>query len=285
MATVGNGIGNVNMVLWTKSVLSKLYRKFFCPSGVVLGDAREYVAGDDTRLINWHVTAKTNALSVNTICADSGNDIIFALDVSESMKFGTKKQPKISLATDILKTLSQLSETNNDRMGLVAFSHKVEKYFPPRRRAKCFQYAIDKMIHSNERLRTDLAAVLGFLNRVLAKRSRVILVCDTFAMAVNRKTILSQLHILKSRHDVIMLPLVDDNDMLKARLGRITVEDSETGEIFEMDTNDIGVMSKIETKYSTYQKLIFKDVENVGIKIFPINTRDSAAEFLFKLFK
>ncbi|MDR2779197.1 MAG: DUF58 domain-containing protein [Puniceicoccales bacterium] len=273
------------MVFWTKSTLSKLYRKFFCPSGIVLGDAREYVAGDDTRLINWNVTAKANALFVNNICADSGNDIIFVLDVSESIKFGTKKQRKISLAMDILKVLSQLSEANADKMGFVAFSNQVEKYFPPRQHAGCFRYAIDKIMHSQEKLRTDLSCALKFLNKVLVKRSRVILLCDTFALTVGRKAILAQLHILKSRHDVMVFPMVDDNDMLKAQLGRITVEDSETGEIFEIDTNKIEAMSKIENKYSAYQKVTFRDMENIGIKIFPINTRNSAMEFLFKLFK
>ncbi|MDR2776906.1 MAG: DUF58 domain-containing protein [Puniceicoccales bacterium] len=273
------------MTLWTKNVLSKLYRKFFYPSGIVLADAREYVAGDDIRLINWHITAKTNALSVNNICADSGNDIIFALDVSESIKFGTKRQPKISLAMDILKTLFRLSEKNNDRVGCLMFSSGVEKYFPPRRRVQCFQYAIDKIVHSQEKLRTDLLVALKFLNKVLTKRSRVILICDTFALTVGRKAILAQLHILKSRHDVMILPIVDNNDMLLAQLGRITVEDSETSEIFEIDTNDTETMSRIETKYAAYQKLIFKDVENIGIKISPINTQNSAMEFLFKFFK
>jgi uncharacterized protein (DUF58 family) len=273
------------MALWTKSVLSKLYRRFFYPSGVVLADAREYVAGDDTRLINWNITAKTNALSVNNICADSGNDIIFALDVSESIKFGTKKQPKISLAIDVLKILSQLSEKNNDRMGCLMFSNRVEKYFPPRRHTQCFPYAIDKIIHSPEKLRTDLLVALKFLNKVLTKRSRVILICDTFALTVGRKAILAQLHILKSRHDVMMFPMVDNNEMLVAQLGRITIEDSETGEIFEIDTSDTEMMAKIATQYAAYQKLIFKDVENIGIKISLVNTQDSATEFLFKLFK
>ncbi|MDR2603245.1 MAG: DUF58 domain-containing protein [Puniceicoccales bacterium] len=273
------------MILWTKNVLSKLYRKFFYPSGIVLADAREYVAGDDTRLINWNITAKTNALFVNNICADSGNDIIFALDVSESIKFGTKKQSKISLAIDILKSLSQLSEKNNDRVGCLTFSNKVEKYFPPRRRPQCFPYTIDRIVHSPEKLRTDLLVALRFLNKVLTKRSRVILICDTFALTVGRKAILAQLHILKSRHDVMMFPMVDNNDMLMARIGRITIEDSETGEIFEIDTDDIEMMARIATQYAAYQKLIFRDVENVGIKIFPINTQDSTMGLLFKLFK
>ncbi|MDR2432470.1 MAG: DUF58 domain-containing protein [Puniceicoccales bacterium] len=273
------------MILWTKNVLSKLYRRFFSSNGIVLADAREYVAGDDTRLINWNITAKTSALFVNNICADSGNDIIFALDVSESTKFGTKKQPKISLAIDILKTLSQLSEKNNNGVGCLMFSDRVEKYFPPRHRLQCFSYTIDKIIHSPGKLRTNLLAALKFLNKVLTKRSRVILICDTFALTVGRKTILTQLHILKSRHDLMMFPMVDNNDMLVAQIGRITVEDLETGEILEIDTNDAEMMARMATQYAAYKKLIFRDVENVGIKIFPINTQDSATEFLFKLFK
>ncbi|MDR2737757.1 MAG: DUF58 domain-containing protein [Puniceicoccales bacterium] len=273
------------MVSITKNALSNLYRKLFPSTGIVRDDAREYVAGDDTRFINWNVTAKANAPFVDNVRTDSGDDVIFALDISKSMRFGTQRQSKISLAADILSALAQLSEMNNDKAGLVLFSNRIEKFLPPRRNTKVFQHLVRMEAESDERLKTDLSNALRFLCKVIKRRSVIILMCDTFALAANRKSALSQFHVLQSKHDVILLTIVDDNDMLRGQIGRVTVEDSESGEIFEIDTDDSAIMVNVDARYSSYRKMIFKGVENSGVKNFVVNTKSSPMKTLFTLFK
>jgi uncharacterized protein (DUF58 family) len=262
-----------------------MYRKLFPASGVVRGDARQYVAGDDVRFMNWNVTAKTGIPFVDNTRADSGNDIIFALDVSESMKFGTRRRSKIAMAMGILSPLFRLTEMNGDKAGLVLFSDGVEKYFPPQRGTQSFLHAITNVVFSERKLRTDLSNVLRTLNKVIKKHSSIILVCDVFSLAFGRKSILSQLHLLGSKHDVTLFAIVDDNDMPSARIGRVTVEDAESGEMVEINTNDRALMKKIKAKFDAYQRLIFNGIKAIGIESFQINAKDSPLEFLFSFLR
>jgi uncharacterized protein (DUF58 family) len=273
------------MALQTKNTMSTLYRRVFAPTGVVRDDAREYVPGDDTRFMNWPITAKMNAPFVDGVRADRGNDIVFAVDFSESMRFGTRRQSKLSLATDIMSTMVQLVEMNGDRAGLMLFSSLVEKFCHPRRNGMVFRHIIQRKMESNARRRTNLLCALRFLNGVVKKRSSIVLMCDAFALAANRKSALSQFHILRRKHDVTLIAIVDDNDMLHGKLGRIVVEDSESGEIFEIDSDDTLAMESVGAKYSAYKKIIFGDVADVGVKVFIANTRDSATNFLFALLR
>ncbi|MDR1595523.1 MAG: DUF58 domain-containing protein [Puniceicoccales bacterium] len=268
-----------------KNALVGLYRRMFPSNGVVLGDSREYVPGDDTRFINWNITAKTAVPFVDRICGDRGSDIIFAIDTSESMKFGTKKQSKMALAADIASALTQLAKVNRDKIGLLLFSDVVEKYLQRCCYGEVFHHTIGQTINSGRRLGTDLLSALKFLNKVLRKGSTVIVICDTFALAKNRKATLEQFHHIAKKNDVIVIRTVDDNDIPPANIGKIVVEDGETGETLEIDTGDSVLMAEIFEKYSAYARIIFRDVGDIGVKIMDANTKISAGEFLFTFFK
>ena len=268
-----------------KNTLSKLYRKTFCPNGIVIGDGREYVPGDDTRFMNWHITAKTNVPFVDGIRSDSGDDVIFAVDVSASLKFGTKKRSKIAMAMDIFEALSQLAVENNDRVGIVFFSDKIEKYLPPGSNGRSFKCVGEKIVRSGQRLGTNLLVPLRFLNKTVKKRSTIILICDTFCLASNRKTALANLHLLQTKHRVILLTICDDNDMPCFRIGKIMVEDAESGDIFEIDTDDVELIAKVREKYAAYEKMILEDVGAIGVRTLRINTKDSAVKCLLTLFR
>ncbi|MDR1401454.1 MAG: DUF58 domain-containing protein [Puniceicoccales bacterium] len=263
------------------NILPRSYRKLFRPNGIVLGDAREYIPGDDVRFINWNITAKTGIPFVDSVKSDSGYDIIFALDISASMKFGTQRQSKFSLASNILGSLSRLAEMHGDRAGLVLFSGGVEKFLKPRRNVKIFKYAIEKSVSTGKKSQTNLASTLKILSRILRNRSVIILICDVFCLATNRKATLAQLHTLREKHDVILLAVIDDGEMPHARAGKVLLEDLETGETLWINTDDMALMSKIMDKYASYQKLIFEDIRSLGVKISQANTRDSLEKSIF----
>jgi uncharacterized protein (DUF58 family) len=269
----------------SRNVLAKLYRSRFRANGVTFGDTRAYVAGDDTRLINWNVTAKMGIPFVNGIAPDSGNDIIFAVDLSQSMQFGTRKRSKIALISDIVVSLARLAEVNGDRVGLVAFSSSLEKFLPPRRASKIFPHAMANAIRRRRSVQTDVCGALRFLNGTIKKQSLIILCCDTFGLASGRKSILAQLHMLRSKHSVIAITAVDDGDMPPAKIGTVTVEDAETGITFDVDTDDAPMMEKIKSKYAAYVNLIAGDIEKLGVENFTVNTKDSVNKFLFTLLR
>ncbi|MDR1433462.1 MAG: DUF58 domain-containing protein [Puniceicoccales bacterium] len=268
-----------------KNILPQLYRRTFRPNGVVLGDAREYVPGDDTRFINWYATAKAGVPFVDGIRSDSGADIVFAVDVSASMKFGTRKRSKMALAIDIVEALSQLAKANSDRVGLVLFSDSVEKYLPPRRSGQAFRNAVEEIANSDRRLRTNLPVTLKFLDKIVKKRSAIILICDTFCLASHRKLGLGYLHLLQTKHAVTLLAIGDGNDMPCPQIGKITIEDAESGDAFEIDTDDVDLIAKVREKYATYEKMILEDARAIGVGVFQANTGDSIAKFLLAFFK
>ncbi|MDR1414035.1 MAG: DUF58 domain-containing protein [Puniceicoccales bacterium] len=262
------------------NILSKSYRKLFRPNGIVLGDAREYIPGDDAKFINWNITAKTGTAFVDSIQLDSSNDIIFALDISESMKFGTRTQTKLTLASNIIHGISHLAEIHCDQVGLALFSSGLEKFLSPRRNTKIFKYAIENATSTGEKLQTNLD-ILKTLHKIIKKKSTIIIICDTFCLSKNRKATLAQMHKLATKHDIILLLVVDDGEMPHPCAGKIRLEDMETGETIEINTNDTVLMSKIRTKYDAYQSLILREINSLGIKVLMANTSTPSEEFLF----
>jgi uncharacterized protein (DUF58 family) len=272
-------------VMALKNSFFSLYRKRFPAKGVILDDVRGYVSGDDTRFINWNVSARMGSLFINNIRGDSGNDIVFAFDISESMKFTTRKQSKFNLASEVLMDVSQLAERSNDKVGMLLFSDKIEKYFPPRRNTEIFRHALTEVSNPGEKMRTGVPQAIQFLHKVIKKRSIIIFICDIFGLAFNRKSVLAGLHVLRMKHDVIILTMIDDNDMPMVSVGKIVIEDSETGEILEIDTDDTELISRIKAQYFAYQNVVLRDVKNLGIKTFLVNTKDSVTGFLTSLLR
>jgi uncharacterized protein (DUF58 family) len=220
---------------------------------------------------------------VDGIVADRGNDIIFAVDVSASMQFSSRNRSKISLVADVVSAVARLAEINGDRVGLVAFSDAIEKFLAPRIASKIFRYAIARLACGDRRLQTNVLGALRFLSGTIKKQSVIVLCCDTFGLSIGRKSILAQLRMLKLKHEVILITATDDNDMPPAGIGKITTEDAETGDIFDIDTDDSVAMEKVRSKYSAYENLIDGDLSKLGINNFRINSKDSAESALFAL--
>jgi uncharacterized protein (DUF58 family) len=272
-------------VMGTEDRLLKAYRRLLPSNGVVLGDVREYVPGDDVRFIDWNVTARLGNMFVDGVEEDGGNDIVFVVDGSASMEFGSHGRSKISLAMKILGKICRLAKRNHDRGGLVIFSDGIEKYFPPRMDTAMFGHAIAGFLRSGGKRRTDLAATLKVLGKILKKRSVIFLICDIFALGHNRKGILSQLHVLGSRHGVILLAMVDRNDMPCAGIGPITVEDAETGITYTVDTDDRALMDEVAAKYEAYKRLILDGMEGICTRVCTVDGRNSAESFLNTFFQ
>jgi hypothetical protein len=197
------------------------------------------------------------------------------------MKFGTRRQTKLALAAEILQKFGGLAERCGDRIGLVLFSDRIEKFFPPRRSAKVFQCAIAGTALSNRKKGTDAANAMNFLRRVIKKRSVVIFLTDIFALASGRKAMMSKLHQLGTRHNTFIVAISDGGDMLRSGIGRVMVEDGESGEMLEIDGDDGQLMEKIHGKCSAYFDLIFMDIGKIGVGALEVNTAYNCDDFLF----
>jgi len=212
---------------------SGLHHSVFRGQGIEFAEIREYVPGDDIRSIDWKVTARYNHPFVKEYIEERDQTFYFMADISDSGSFGseTTKQKKI---LELVASLGFAALKNNDRVGLLLFSDRVEKFIPAHRGKKHLAGILNTMIdHKPVSDRTDLGVAARFLAKVLSRRSSVIILSDFISPDFMRP-----LRILRQRHEVIALRVRDERERELPDVGLIELEDPETGEQVLVDTSD-----------------------------------------------
>lgn len=216
------------------------YASVFKGRGMDFDRVRNYVAGDDVRSIDWNVTARTGDPYVKLFTEERELTILLMIDVSASADFGSVADSKRELAAEAAGVLAASAIRNRDKVGLVLFSEGVELYIPPAKgRTHILRLIREALFFQPEKRGTDIGAALDFANQVISRRAVVFLVSDfhpgtPFAdkLAALRK----KFRITSRHHDVIAVSVTDPREEEIPDVGRICVEDSETGAVVEMDT-------------------------------------------------
>ncbi|MCB4755792.1 MAG: DUF58 domain-containing protein [Elusimicrobia bacterium] len=202
------------------------YLSTFKGRGMEFTDIREYVPGDDVRNIHWNVTARLGHPYVKRFTEERELTILIAVDVSGSTVFGTRTRFKSELAAELVSLLAFSALKNNDKVGLLLFSDRIEKYVPPRKsRSHTLRLIRDVLGFVPERTGTNIDGALAYLNRVQKKRAIVFIISD-FLDAQFEKS----LSITRRHHDSIAFVLEDPLEAEWPKMGRVLVEDAETGE-------------------------------------------------------
>jgi len=212
---------------------SGLHHSVFKGQGVEFSEIREYVPGDDIRSIDWKVTARYNHPFIKEFTEERDQTFYFVVDISGSAGFGsdTTKQRKI---LEVTASLAFAAVKNNDRIGLVLFSDRVEKYIPAKRGRKHLAALFNVMIdHVAASQKTDLSVAVKFLATILSRRSSVVILSDFVAPSFSLP-----LRILRRRHEVLAIRITDPRELELPDVGLIELEDSETGEQILVDTSD-----------------------------------------------
>ncbi len=212
---------------------SGLHHSVFKGQGVEFSEIREYIPGDDIRSIDWKVTARYNHPFIKEFTEERDQTFYFVVDISGSSGFGsdTTKQRKI---LEVTASLAFAAIKNNDRIGLVLFSDRVEKYIPAKRGRKHLATLFNVMIdHTPASQKTDLAAAIKFLANILSRRSSVIILSDFVS-----PEFFLPLRILRRRHEVIAIRVNDPREQELPDVGLIELEDPESGEQVLVDTSD-----------------------------------------------
>jgi uncharacterized protein (DUF58 family) len=212
---------------------SGLHHSVFKGQGVEFSEIREYVPGDDIRSIDWKVTARYNHPFIKEFTEERDQTFFFVVDISGSSGFGsdTTKQKKI---LEVTASLAFAAVKNNDRIGLVLFSDRVEKYIPAKRGRKHLASLFNVMIdHVAASQKTDLSVAVKFLATILSRRSSVIILSDFASPSFSLP-----LRILRRRHEVLAIRITDPREQDLPDVGLIELEDSETGEQILVDTSD-----------------------------------------------
>lgn len=210
------------------------YHSTFKGRGMEFSEVREYLPGDDIRTIDWNVTARTGHPYVKKYVEERELTIMLVVDASSSLLFGSREQSKGEVAAEICALLAFSAIRNNDRVGLIIFTDRVEKYVPPRKGRKHVLRVIRELLYFRpEHMGTDIGAALEFLRRVLRKRCVAFVVSDFLAEGYERA-----LMVVSKRHDVIAVSITDRREMELAPVGLVEFEDLETGDALLADTHD-----------------------------------------------
>ena len=214
-------------------VFSGEYHSVFKGRGMSFAEAREYQYGDDIRNIDWNVTARTGHPHVKVFEEERELTVMLVVDVSASTEFGTQERMKSELAAELCGVLAFSAISNNDKVGLILFSDRIERFVPPRKgRRHALRVLRELLYHPTEGSGTDMGSALEYLARVIRKRAVVFLVSD-FAATDYEKP----LSIAARRHDLVAIRVVDIREEEIPRLGRVEFQDPETGERLIVNTS------------------------------------------------
>jgi len=203
------------------------YHSTFKGRGVEFVDVREYVPGDDVRSIHWNITARLGQPYIKRFTEERELTILIAVDISGSHRFGTRGKLKSELAAELVSLLAFASLKNNDKVGLILFSDRIESFAPPRKsRSHALRLVRDVLGVTPEDRKTDIGAALQYLNGVQKKRAIVFVVSDFLDGGFEKN-----LRITQRRHDTIAFVLEDPMEQQWPAVGRIRLEDAETQQI------------------------------------------------------
>ena len=216
------------------NIFAGQYHSAFKGRGMSFSEVREYQYGDDVRDIDWNVTARFHKPFVKVYEEERELTVMLLVDVSESLAFGTIKQTRRDMLTEIAATLAFAAIQNNDKIGVIFFSDRIEKFIPPQKGRKHILYIIRELLgFVPESSRTDVKVPLEFLTNAIKKRCTAFLLSDFIAPADYKNA----LTIANRKHDVVAIQVYDRRVAELPRIGLMKVRDSESGEEIYIDTS------------------------------------------------
>jgi len=211
------------------------YHSVFKGSGISFSEVRQYMPGDDIRLIDWNVSARMNETYIKLFTEEREMTVLLLVDMSASGRFGSREQEKRELAAELAAVVAFSAIKNNDRVGLIIFTDEVEKFVPPKKGKKHVLRVISEILSYRPRKRgTRIAAGLEFLGRIARRRAVAFLVSDFLAP---QDTYERALRVAHGRHDIIPVTVSDPLEEVLPSVGLLEMEDPETGELVLFDTS------------------------------------------------
>jgi len=265
----------------SSNIFAGQYHTAFKGRGMAFSEVREYQYGDDVRDIDWNVTARFNRPYVKVFEEERELTVMLLVDVSGSLDFGTRQQMKRDMVVEIAATLAFSAIENNDKIGVVFFSDKIEKYIPPKKGRKHILYIIREMLDFHpQSLRTDVAAALEFLTSVAKRRCTAFVLSDFYV----RQNFQQQLNIANRKHDVCAIQVYDRRATELPNIGLMKVVDAETGHEQYVDTSSHTVRDAYKLYWTNRQKTLKETFAKSGVDTVSIATDDDYVKHLLLLF-
>lgn len=266
----------------SNNIFAGEYHSAFKGRGMAFSEVREYQYGDDVRDIDWNVTARLGKPYVKVFEEERELTVILMVDVSGSLDFGTQKQSKRQLLTEIAATIAFSAIQNNDKIGVIFFSDKVEKFIPPKKGRKHILFIIRELLDFKpESNRTDIGQAVEFMTNAIKKRCTVFLLSDFF----DTNDYTNQLTIANRRHDVVALQIYDYRMVELPNIGIIKMLDAETGKDTFIDTSSSAVRRAHHEWWVTHQGWLKNAFTKSNIDNVSIRTDEDYVRALMSLFK
>ncbi|MBR5698383.1 MAG: DUF58 domain-containing protein [Prevotella sp.] len=273
----------------SSNIFAGQYHSAFRGRGMAFSEVREYQFGDDVRDIDWNVTARFHRPFVKIFEEERELTVMLLVDVSGSLDFGTTRQMKRDMVTEIAATLAFSAIQNNDKIGVIFFSDRIEKYIPPKKGRKHILYIIREMLDfKSESRRTDVGQAVEFLSEVMKRRCTTFLLSDFFEQpdVANKGSKLEHaLTIGNRKHDIVAIQVYDPRAKTLPDIGLMKVRDAETGHEMVIDTSS-KKLRLAHTRYFMERQARLREVfTKTNVDWISVATNEDYVKALMLLFK
>lgn len=267
----------------SRNIFAGEYHSAFKGRGMAFSEVREYQLGDDVRSIDWNVTARYNKPFVKVFEEERELTVILLIDVSGSRDFGTFERFKKNVITEIAAILSFSAIQNNDKIGVVFFSDKIEKFIPPKKGKTHTLRIIRELIDFEpESKGTNITEALRYMTNVIKKRCTCFVISDF----LQEETELDKaLAIANNRHDMVALRIYDQREAELPPIGMIKLKDAETDQYTWVDSSSKKVRQKYSKWWNDSNKKLDWLLKKSGIDYANINTKDDYVKSMMALFR
>lgn len=266
----------------SQNIFAGEYHTAFKGRGVIFSEVREYQYGDDIRDIDWNVTARHNKPFVKVYEEERELTMMLLIDVSGSREFGAVGVDKKEMMAEIAATLAFSSIQNNDKVGVIFFSDKVEKFIPPKKGKKHILLIIREIIDFHpDNTGTDINLALEYMTNVVKKRCTAFLISDF----IDSHDYSASMSIANRKHDLVAIQVYDRRDAQMPDVGLVRMKDSESGRMAWVDTSSSSVRKEYDRQWYDRQQRLTEITTRSGVDIATVATDEDFVKALLALFR
>ena len=270
----------------SNEIFAGKYHTAFRGRGMSFSEVREYRAGDDVRDIDWNVTARSSKPHIKIYEEERELTMMLIVDVSPSRMFGSKELTKKNVITEIAATLAFSAAKNNDKVGCILFSDKVEKFIPPKKgRAHVMMIIRELVGFEATGTTTNISEALRYLAGVNKKRATCFLLSDLINAESDMERLDDALKIASSKHDIMAIKVYDERDRELPNVGIVEVQDSETGRTEWLDTSSRAVRRFWMENYDQRNGVMKSLMQQTRVDVAEVATGEDYVVELIKMFK
>ncbi|MDR2389449.1 MAG: DUF58 domain-containing protein [Tannerellaceae bacterium] len=266
----------------SRNIFAGQYHSAFKGRGMAFSEVREYQYGDDIRDIEWNVTARYIRPYIKVFEEERELTVMLLIDVSGSRDFGSVNVMKKDVITEIAATLAFSAIQNNDKIGVIFFSDKIEKFIPPQKGKKHILYIIRELIDFQpDNKKTDLNQVLKYLTNAIKKRCTAFLISDF----IDKGNFKDALTIANRKHDIVAIQVYDQRETELPPVGLMKIKDAETGEERWIDSSSTNIRDMYGRWWNQRQQEMNDSLKKCRVDSVSIRTEDDYVKSLMTLFK